>query len=274
MEEHIYEFEYSIVVAQIFCQICKHWWVGGLTKMTTVAILWSSFWLFFRNLQHKIDFPEQIGIVLWSYWTEFKKGIHDLHRISLEARWIARDLGKTSSSLRPNKGLEKTHVLEGWRKSIDLGEKTSMLFWEMFCSFRIYFLRMVSVPHGKLAIFHHHLGEDVGWNVFPSAELDPSETWWNYTEFLPMEFLTSISRGSGGHDPLGGGNSKIFFHVQPKKVGEEEPILTNIFSQGVGSTTNSWSKVGVEDIFFNWIRPKRIMGSQVTGALEIQKNPC
>lgn len=32
---------------------------------------WSSFCLFFGNLQHKIDFPEQIAIVLWSYWTEF-----------------------------------------------------------------------------------------------------------------------------------------------------------------------------------------------------------
>ena len=94
---------------------------------------------------------------------------------------------------------------------------------------------MVSVPHCKLVIFHHHVGEDVGWNFFSFRGVASLQTWWNYTRVLAMEFSTPNFRASGDHDPLGGGNSKILFHVQPKKSGKMKPFWP-IFFQGVGST--------------------------------------
>ena len=83
---------------------------------------------------------------------------------------------------------------------------------------------MVSVPHGKLAIFHHHLGEDVGWNFFLPQSRIPPNLVKLHPGSSPMQFSTPISRRSGDHDPLSGGNSQILFHVQPKKLGKMKPF--------------------------------------------------
>ena len=120
-------------------------------------------------------------------------------------------------------------------------KKNSQCYFGVWCfvCFVFFFLRMVSVPHCKLAIFHHHVGEDVGWNFFSFRRVALNMV----KGFSPWNFWPRFLGDPGIMIHWVVATQRFLFHVQPKKSGKMNPF-------------EQWKKPGFFELYIRDYTPQ------------------